>query len=81
MIEVTRLSGSTLVLNADLIERVEETPDTVITLTTGTCYLVRERVEEVVEQIIEYKEKVFHPRIRLADRPALSVVSTEGEDG
>ncbi len=81
MIEVTRLSGSTLVLNADLIERVEETPDTVITLTTGAIFLVKESADEVVEQVIEYKAKVFHPRIRLSDRPSLSVVSPDSEDG
>ncbi len=59
MIEVTRLSGSPLILNADAIERVEATPDTVITLVTGATYVVRERVEDVVEAAVAYKAAVF----------------------
>ena len=42
MIEVTRLNGTTVLINSDLIETVEETPDTVISLTTGTNGLLRE---------------------------------------
>lgn len=61
MIEVTRLSGSTLVLNADAIERVEATPDTVITLVTGSTYVVRETVAEVVDAALAYKTRVFAP--------------------
>ncbi len=66
MIEVTRLSGSTLVINGDLVERIEATPDTVITLTSGSCYLVKETVAEVVGRIIDYKAKVFAPGVALA---------------
>jgi flagellar protein FlbD len=63
VIEVTRLSGSTLVLNADAIERVESTPDTVITLVTGSTYVVRESVGEVVASVLAYKTRVFAPLV------------------
>ena len=43
MISVTRFNDSTLIINADLIQTVEETPDTVITLTTGTKFIVKEK--------------------------------------
>ena len=48
MITVTRLNGPAFALNPDLIERIEETPDTVIHLVGGTNYVVVESVEEIV---------------------------------
>jgi flagellar protein FlbD len=59
MIEVTRLNKKEFVLNCDWIETVEATPDTVITLTNGKKYVVAEKVEDVIEKIIEYKRKIF----------------------
>jgi flagellar protein FlbD len=58
MIEVTRLRGSKVVLNAELIETIEETPDTVITLINGKRYVVSESSEELVDRVIEYKRKI-----------------------
>ncbi|MCX6139024.1 MAG: flagellar FlbD family protein [Ignavibacteriales bacterium] len=55
MIEVTRLQNIKLVLNADLIESIETTPDTVISLTSGKRIMVKETVEEVIQKIVEYK--------------------------
>ena len=49
MISVTRLGGTEVVINTDLIVTVEKTPDTVITLTTGDRIMVRESVEDVVD--------------------------------
>ena len=54
MISLTRLDDRTTVLNALLIERIEETPDTVITLTTGRTVVVRESSDEVVEKAVNY---------------------------
>lgn len=54
MINLTRLNNSTIVLNALLIERIEHTPDTVITLTTGRKVVVLESRDEVVEKAIGY---------------------------
>ncbi len=58
MIEVTKLRGSKIIINAELIESVEETPDTVITLTSGKKVLVEEKVDRIVEMVIDYKRKI-----------------------
>ena len=57
MISVTRFNDSTLIINADLIQTVEETPDTVITLTTGTKFIVKEKSKEIVDKVVEYKRE------------------------
>ena len=59
MIKVTRLNGKEYILNAELIETVEETPDTVITLTTGKKLLVKESQEDIVGKVYEYKNNIF----------------------
>lgn len=58
MIKVTRLDHSELIVNAELIETVESTPDTVITLTSGKKLVVSEAVEEVVRRVMEYRRHV-----------------------
>lgn len=58
MIEVTRLKGSTIIINAELIEMIEETPDTVITLTSGKKFIVSESGKEVTNLVIDYKRKI-----------------------
>ncbi len=59
MISLTRLSGSVFVLNADLIERLDSTPDTVITLVDGKKYVVTETMAEVVDAIRAYRSAVI----------------------
>ncbi len=59
MIELTKLNGSKFVLNGELIESLEETPDTVISTTTGKKIVVTENVEEIVKKVIDYKRKIF----------------------
>lgn len=59
MISVTRFNDSTLIINADLIQTVEETTDTVITLTTGTKFIVKEKSKEIVDKVVEYKRRIF----------------------
>jgi flagellar protein FlbD len=71
MINVTRLNGPAFALNADLIERVEATPDTVIHLVGGTNYVVVESVEEIVARVREFKASVM----------ALSHLMEERRDG
>src|SRR3546814_9932611 len=51
MISLTRLSGSKFVLNSDLIERVDATPDSVVTLVDGKKYVVSERPDEIVHLV------------------------------
>lgn len=60
MIKLIRLNGEEIVVNADLIEIVKATPDTIIKLTTNKKILVEESVDEVIDKVIEYKRKVFN---------------------
>ena len=55
MIRLTRLNGEHFVLNADLVQRVEGHPDTVLTLVDDTKYVVTESVEEVVREVRDYR--------------------------
>jgi flagellar protein FlbD len=59
MINVTRLNGPAFALNAELIERVEATPDTVIHLVGGTTYVVVESVVEIVSRVQESRAAVI----------------------
>ena len=61
MVRLTRLNHASMVLNADLIERIDITPDTVITLTNGEILRVRESAEEVVRRIMEYRRNIYGP--------------------
>ena len=58
MITLTKLNDRTVIVNAELIKLVEATPDTLITLTTGDHFMVKEQVEEVVERAIEYARRI-----------------------
>lgn len=60
MITVTRLNDKELIINSDYIECFEETPDTTITMTTGRKIIVKESVDEILEKIIEFKNKINH---------------------
>ena len=59
MIEVTRLNGTTVLINSDLIETVEETPDTVISLTTCKKFIVKESRQDVQNLLKSYKRDIF----------------------
>jgi flagellar protein FlbD len=58
MIRLTRINHEPLVLNADLIEHVETTPDTVISLTTGQKFMVLEPPDEVIRLVIEFRRSI-----------------------
>lgn len=76
MIRLTRLNHTALVLNSDLIEHIDVTPDTVITLTTGQILRVRETAEEVVERIVDFRRRIF----AAPEEPAVSVQLPEELD-
>ena len=59
MITLHGLNGVEFLLNEDHIEKIEEVPETVITLGNGKKYLVKEKNEEVVKRIIEFKKKIY----------------------
>lgn len=64
MIKVKRLNNKEFVVNSDLILYIEETPDTVITLTTGQKIVVVEEVDDVINKIVKYKAKIDKCEIR-----------------
>ena len=71
VIYVTRLDGSQLVVNADLIETVEHTADTVITLLDGKKLVVKTLVSEVVDRVIGYRQTIARGPLRPVDTPPL----------
>ena len=58
MIRLTRLNGEHFVLNAELVQRVEGHPDTVITLLDDTKYVVTETVDEVVREVRDWRASI-----------------------
>lgn len=58
MISITKINDVEMVVNCDLIELIETTPDTTITMTTGRKVIVKESAEEVMERIVEYKKRL-----------------------
>jgi flagellar protein FlbD len=74
MIHLTRLNSASMVLNSDLIEHIDVTPDTVITLTTGQILRVRETAEEVVHRVVEFRRRLF-------DRQAGPPIHETGDNG
>ena len=59
MILLTRLNGSTFAVNPDLVERIQESPDTSVVLVDGTTFIVTETVDEVITEIAEYRARVI----------------------
>jgi flagellar protein FlbD len=58
MIELTKLNDQAFILNSDLIEFIEKTPDSVISLTTGRKVVVKESVDEILNKVIKYRRFV-----------------------
>ena len=79
MIRLTRLNHVPVVLNADLIEFIDTTPDTVITLTTAQKLVVLESADEVIDRVIEFRRALgsglVHPAAGVP-RPAAQLTST-----
>lgn len=63
MISLTRLNNTPLVINPDLIVLMEETPDTIITLSNGEKVAVQEKVNEIIRRVIEFRRRIFNPSI------------------
>ena len=59
MIRLSRLSGETFFLNCELIKFIEKVPDTVITLTTGEKFMVRDTIEDVINSTIDYRKRLY----------------------
>lgn len=63
MIEVTGMNQKKFILNADHIEKMEEMPETIITLTNGKKYIVLETIDDVRNKVLEYKNRIFTYKI------------------
>jgi len=59
MIKVKKINGRDLIINAELIEFVENTPDTMISMTTGKKIIVKDTPEELIKKVIEYRREIF----------------------
>lgn len=74
MIHLTRLNGEPMAINAEMVERAEETPDTVLTLSNGSHYVVAESLQEVVAAIREYRASVLALAQEMLDTPGGAVL-------
>ena len=70
MIKLTKMNRTSLILNSDLIEHIEETPDTVITLTNGQKLMVQESAEDIVARVLAF-------RSALANRLGCAMVNSQ----
>ncbi len=71
MIEVTRLNKSKYYVNADMIEMIEETPDTILTLSSSKVLVVTESASEIIDRIIEYRRRIYANLPRQIERNSL----------
>jgi flagellar protein FlbD len=69
VIKLTRLNRIPMIVNSDLIEHIEMTPDTVISLTSGQKYMVLETAEEVVERVTEFRRSIMTDALRCPIAP------------
>ena len=67
MIDLTRLNGINFTVNCDLIESIEETPDTVVTLTTGKKLIVKESRQAIKNLVLSYKRKIYIEKTALEE--------------
>lgn len=58
MVTLTKLNDQIFTINADLIETLEETPDTVVVMATGNKYVVKETQQEIIDKIVQYKRRI-----------------------
>jgi flagellar protein FlbD len=80
MIHVTRLDGTDVVVNADLIATIERTPDTVLALVTGARLMVRESVEELIDRVVAFRRRSqLGPQVVPMD-PEIAALSVKRED-
>lgn len=76
MIVLTRFhSGERFAVNPDLIERVEETPDTIITLTNGAKHVVQETIDEIAESVQIFKATTLAIATRMAEDPSVGATA------
>jgi flagellar protein FlbD len=82
MIQLTRLNHKPLIINSDLIQHIETTPDTVLFLTSGQTFMVRETADEVVERTRQYRRGLMEGTLKcpLLERPRADPESQIGNE-
>lgn len=80
MIRLTRINHIPLVLNSDLIEHVEVTPDTVISLTNGQKFVVLESPAEVIEQVVDFRRSIMRGLCERAAAPPINFLAVGNPD-
>jgi flagellar protein FlbD len=78
MIRLTRMNHTPVVLNSDLIEHMESTPDTVITMATGQKVVVLEPADEVVRRVMQFRRDIGNPAVHYG--PGAARAAAEGSD-
>jgi flagellar protein FlbD len=72
MISLTRFgSGDLIAINPDLIERIEENPDTVVTMTNGNRHVIGESIDEITDKVRTFRASVLALAAQMADHPAV----------
>ena len=79
MIVVTRLNGPRFAVNPDLLQRIEITPDTILTLIDGTKYIVEESLEEITELVVSYRARVVAATLAATGDPGDAVMAAVTE--
>jgi flagellar protein FlbD len=81
LILVTRINGAVFALNPDLVERVDCTPDTVVTLVDGTKYVIAESVPEFIDSVRHYRASLIAQASRMETQPVgVSAQSSSSDD-
>jgi len=83
MILLTRLNGSQFALNADLIQKVESKPDTLVTLIDNSVYVVSDSLDEVIDMVVDFRSKIVARSVRpeaAVDPTPLRVVGPRPQD-
>jgi flagellar protein FlbD len=73
MISLTRFhSGERIAINPDLIERIEETPDTVVTMANGNRHVIGESIDEITEKVRVFRASLLSLAMTMADHPSVA---------
>lgn len=67
MIRLTGFNNVDFYLNSDLIEKIEITPDTVITTTNGKKFVVKDTPEEIIDKIIKFRQRIMTPAVEVIE--------------
>ncbi len=76
MISLTRFhSGECIAVNPDLIERMEESPDTVVTMTNGNRYVIGETIDQITDKIRAFRASLLALAVQMADHPSVAATA------